>query len=207
MDEILRFFPDLSPVQIRQLQVMLKLYPRWNAKINVVSRRDIDNLAIHHILHSLAISRFITPVDGTTFMDLGAGGGFPSIPLAMLWPRCSFLLVDRIAKKLRVAQAVAGEAGIVNVAFQHGDSSECRQKFNYIVSRAVMPLPDLIKAARPHIGGISNNRRPNGLICLKGGDLAAEIQACKNRNIVTADIHSMFPLPFFENKYVVYTAL
>lgn len=207
MDEILRFFPDLSPTQIEQVEVMLREYPEWNSKINVVSRRDIDNLAVHHILHSLAIARFMTPQAGATFMDLGAGGGFPSIPLAMLWPECQFLLVDRIAKKLRVAAAVAEAAGIANVAFQHGDSSECRQKFNYVVSRAVMPLPDLIKAARPHIGGKNGATLPNGLICLKGGDLDDEIKACRNRNIVAADIHTMFPLPFFENKYVVYTAL
>lgn len=207
MDEILQFFPHLSPGQIQQLEVMLKEYPEWNSKINVVSRRDIDNLAVHHILHSLAIARFTTPAPGVTFMDLGAGGGFPSIPLAMLWPECHFVLVDRIAKKLRVAEAVAEAAGIANVSFQHGDSSECRQKFNYVVSRAVMPLPDLIKAARPHIGGKNGGTLPNGLICLKGGDLTDEIKECKNRNIVTADIHSIFPLPFFENKYVVYTAL
>ncbi len=207
MDEILRFFPDLTPQQREQLRVMLTLYPEWNAKINVVSRRDIDNLAIHHILHSLAIARFMKPKPGTTFMDLGAGGGFPSVPLAMLWPECSFLLVDRIAKKLRVAEAVANEAGLENVRVQHGDSSEIREKFNYVLSRAVMPLPDLIKAARPHIGGKNSNNLPNGLICLKGGDLTDEIKACKNRNIVAADIHSMFPLPFFENKYVIYTAL
>lgn len=207
MDEILRFFPDLSSAQIEQLQVMLREYPLWNDKINVVSRRDIDNLAVHHILHSLAIARFMTPAPGATFMDLGAGGGFPSIPLAMLWPDCHFLLVDRIAKKLRVAEAVADAAGIKNVAFQHGDSAECKQKFNYVISRAVMPLPDLIKAARPHIGGKNNGRLPNGLICLKGGDLTEEINSCKNRNIVSVDIYPSFPLPFFKNKYVIYTAL
>lgn len=151
MDEILRYFPELTPTQTERFMLLDALYREWNEKINVISRRDIDNLYVNHVLHSLSIARFFTPVSGTTFMDLGTGGGFPGIPLAILWPDCNFHLIDRIGKKIKVASAIAEAAGLENITFQHGDSGECHRKFDYVVSRAVMALPELVKACRGNI--------------------------------------------------------
>ena len=142
MEELLRYFPDLSATQIERFTALGRLYPEWNEKINVISRKDIDNLYTHHILHSLAIARFMTPVDGSLLIDLGTGGGFPGIPLAILWPGCRFHLIDRIGKKIRVASEIAAEIGLENVTFQHGDMGECKLKADYVVSRAVIPLSD-----------------------------------------------------------------
>ena len=137
MDVIKKYFPHLNVLQEKQFEALGLLYPDWNDKINVISRKDIDNLYVNHILHSLAIAKFLDPVPGTTFMDLGTGGGFPGIPLAILWPECRFHLVDRIGKKLKVAQSIAETIGLENVTFQHGDVSECKEKFDFVISRAV----------------------------------------------------------------------
>ena len=140
---ILKYFTQLSPKQQSQFEMLGHLYPEWNEKINVISRKDIDNLYEHHILHSLAICKFITPIAGTRFLDMGTGGGFPGIPLAIMWPQCQFHLIDRIGKKIKVAKAIAEAIGLENVTFQHGDIGECLDKYDFVVSRAVMRLSDL----------------------------------------------------------------
>lgn len=205
-DLIYRFFPQLDARQREAFGRMGDLYREWNAKINVVSRRDIDNIYPSHILHSLAIAALLGPLaDGTAFMDLGCGGGFPGIPLAVMYPQCTFHLVDRVGKKLTVASAVAQALDLDNVTVQHGDASECRDKYDYVVSRAVMQLEPLVKAAFRNIDNRrrDGNRYDPGLICLKGGDLAAEIAAV-HRPVMEFPVTEFFPLPCFELKEIVY---
>ena len=206
MEELLRYFPDLSATQIERFTALGRLYPEWNEKINVISRKDIDNLYTHHILHSLAIARFMTPVDGSLLIDLGTGGGFPGIPLAILWPGCRFHLIDRIGKKIRVASEIAAEIGLENVTFQHGDMGECKLKADYVVSRAVMPLADLVKIARKNIKKEQQNALPNGLICLKGGELQQEILPFR-KQAVSLNLSDHFKEEFFKTKKVVYVPL
>lgn len=206
MDFVLKYFPDLKAPAREALSAMLTAYPEWNDKINVVSRRDIENLEEHHILHSLAIAKFLTPVAGTTFLDLGTGGGFPGLPLAAVWPDCRFHLIDRVGKKLRVAEDVARRAGLTNVTFQHGDAGECHEKFDFVVSRAVMDLAPLVAIARRNIARTCRNAFPNGLICLKGGDLGAEIDAVKRPTIVVP-LSDYFTETFFSSKLLVYVDL
>lgn len=206
MEELLKYFPTLTPRQIEQFEALGTLYPEWNEKINVISRKDIGNLYTHHILHSLAIARFFTPVDGTRFVDLGTGGGFPGIPLAILWPGCSFHLIDRIGKKIRVATEIASAIGLENVTLQHGDSGECHEKFDFVVSRAVMQLDELVRISARLVGKPSHNRIPNGLICLKGGDLGAELGRVK-RPLLEVPLADYFSDPYFEGKDIVYVEL
>lgn len=208
-DIITRYFPGISDVQRGQFDLLGTLYPEWNERINVISRKDIGELYTRHILHSLAIARFLGPLKaGTTFMDLGTGGGFPAIPLAIFYPQCSFHLVDRIAKKLRVASEVAREAGITNITVQHGDAGECHSRFDYVVSRAVMPLDGLLKIASRNVARSGNpGAYPPGLICLKGGDLSAEIAACRRNDIINIAISDYFSEPFFETKEIIYVPL
>lgn len=210
MDEILKAFPLLSDRQRQQLADLGHLYADWNSKINVISRKDIDNIYIHHILHSLAIGKFITPCDGTEILDLGTGGGFPGIPLAILWPQCRFHLIDRIGKKIKVAQAVAEAIGLDNVTFQHGDSGECRKRFDYVVSRAVMTLGDLIPLITKNISRSprKDNPLPPGLIVLKGGDLSEETAAANRRDILDVPLSDFFPnISFFGTKHLLYVPL
>lgn len=206
MDEILKYYPDLSDIQRSRLEALMPLYSDLNAKVNVISRKDIDNLYVNHVLHSLSISKLITPVAGTAFIDLGCGGGFPGIPLAILWPGCRFHLIDRIGKKVRVAQTVAEAIGLSNVSFQHGDSGECRQKFDFVVSRAVMSLPDLIKASQHLVASRGKNKLPNGLICLKGGDLSDEILK-SGRDILDIPLSDYYSEPYYLTKKLLYTPL
>lgn len=203
---ISRYFPGLDELQRVQFDALETLYPYWNEKINVISRRDIDNLYTNHILHSLSIARFLQPVEGTRFMDLGTGGGFPGLPLAIMFPRCTFHLIDRIAKKLRVAREIASAIGLENITFQHGDSLECKEKFDFVVSRAVMTLPDLLKLARRNISRDNRNAWGNGLICLKGGDLKAEIDATRCE-VMEYDISTYFAEPYFATKKLIYIPL
>lgn len=183
-----------------------RLYPEWNEKINVISRRDIGNLEVNHILHSLAIAKFVQFVSGTHVLDLGTGGGFPAIPLAVLFPDTQFHLVDRIGKKLRVAQDVAHQAGLSNVTIQHGDIREVKGAFDFVVSRAVMPLPDIVPLVRRLITKEQHNAVPNGLICLKGGDLHDEIRTYA-KQVLVEDVSTYFTEPFFETKRLVYLPL
>lgn len=199
-----RYFPELSEQQLAQFDAMLRLYPEWNAKINVISRKDIDNLEVNHILHSLAIAKFIDFVPGSRILDFGCGGGLPGIPLAAMFPECHFHLIDRIGKKLRVASSIAEEIGLKNVTFQHGDIAECRDKYDFVVSRAVMNLPDLIKLCRKNISTQQKNHLPNGVITLKGGDLDSEMAEFVNMSMVE-DISKYFNEEFFETKKITYT--
>lgn len=199
------FFPSMTAESLDKFHIMSQLYPEWNEKINVISRKDIDNLIVNHILHSLAIAKFIRFSPGSTVIDLGTGGGFPGIPLAALFPDVHFHLVDRIRKKLSVAADVAQKCGLKNVSIQHGDIGECKVKADFVVSRAVMPQPDLVKLVGKNISKIQNNALPNGIIALKGGNLDAEIKPLASRTEIV-DIADYFPLPFFETKKIVYTS-
>lgn len=205
IDRILKYFPMLTGRQQTQLQAMMQLYPEWNGKINVISRKDIDNLEVHHLLHSLSIGRFISFIPGTKVLDLGCGGGLPGLPLAVLFPDVHFHLIDRIGKKIRVASEIAAAAGLTNVSFQHGDIGECKVKVHFVVSRAVMPLPDLIKLCRKNIGGEQINAVPNGFITLKGGELREEMRKyAKITELIP--LQSYFPEDeFFATKYITYT--
>ncbi len=206
INEIFQAFPNLTATQREQFQAMTSLYPEWNQKINVISRKDIGNLCVNHILHSLAIAKFIKFTPGTRILDIGTGGGFPGIPLAVFFPEVHFHLVDRIAKKLRVAADIAEKLNLKNVTFQHGDVGECHEKFDFVVSRAVMPQPDLMKLIRKNISPKGHNALPNGLITLKGGDLAAELGDLASTSEIIP-ISNYFPQPFFETKMIVYTPL
>lgn len=206
MDHLIKYFPNLSNTQVAQFQQLGVLYPSWNEKINVISRKDIDNLYVNHILHSLAIAKFLMPVDGSTFLDMGTGGGFPGIPLAILFPKCKFHLIDRIGKKIKVASSIAEEIGLTNVTFQHGDIAECRSQYDFVISRAVMRLDDLLPLIKKNISSVQKNAFPNGLICLKGGDLQDETKKVKSP-ILIEDLNQYFTEDFFETKKIVYVQL
>lgn len=206
MDIISKYFPTLTDEQQKQFQMLDPLYREWNEKINVISRKDIDNLYEHHILHSLSIAKFITPIDGTTFLDMGTGGGFPGIPLAIMWPECTFHLIDRIGKKIRVAQEIAAAIGLNNITFQHGDIGECRNRYDYVVSRAVMRLEELVPLIRKNISHSSTNALPNGLLCLKGGDIISEIEATK-APVLEVPLSDYFSEEYFTTKELIYVKL
>ena len=205
-NSILKYFPNITDVQIKQFELMGQLYPMWNEKINVISRKDIDNLYMNHILHSLSIAQFMTPIDGTTFLDMGTGGGFPGVPLATMFPNCNFHLIDRIGKKIKVATEIANEIGLKNVTFQHGDIGECRKKFDFVVSRAVMRLDELLPLIKKNIAKGNKNKYQNGLICLKGGDLNDEINGV-NYPVIDYPITEFFNEPFFETKKIIYVPM
>lgn len=173
---IKEYFPEITSQQMAQMSALDSLYRDWNAKINVISRRDIDNLYVRHVLHSLSIARFWnnTLADGTSILDIGTGGGFPGIPLAIMFPNSRFHLLDRIAKKIRVVNAVADALGLTNVSAQQGDIGECHDRYDYVVSRGVMRLDLLVSAIKKNIDKTNKNAYANGLICLKGGDLEDE---------------------------------
>lgn len=207
IDVIKSYFPKLTPLQIEQFESMMQLYPEWNEKINVISRKDIGNLEINHLLHSLSIARFIQFVPNSRILDLGAGGGFPSIPLAVMFPDVHFHLVDRIGKKLRVAASIAEATDLKNVSMQHGDIGECHERFDFIVSRAVMSLSDLLRLSRNNICKEQKNGIPNGLIALKGGDVNEEIKAC-HCHVEVEKISQWFPnQDFFATKLVTYVPM
>lgn len=201
-----KYFPGLSGKQREQFEKLGPLYADWNSKINVISRKDIDNLYTNHILHSLAIAKFLQPAPGTTFLDMGTGGGFPGIPLAIMYPECRFHLIDRIGKKIKVAQAIAETIGLTNVTFQHGDIGECRQKYDYVVSRAVMRLDELLPLIKKNVGGKQRNGVPNGLICLKGGDISDELRAARTAELVD-ELRNYFDEEYFATKKLVYVAM
>lgn len=201
-----KYFSGLSGKQHEQFEKLGPLYADWNSKINVISRKDIDNLYTNHILHSLAIAKFLQPAPGTTFLDMGTGGGFPGIPLAIMYPECRFHLIDRIGKKIRVAQAIAEAIGLTNVTFQHGDIGECRQKFDYVVSRAVMRLDELLPLIKKNVGGKQRNGVPNGLICLKGSDISDELRAARADELVD-ELCNYFDEEYFATKKLVYVAM
>ena len=206
MEHILNYFPELTEAQREQLSMIETLYPEWNDKINVISRKDINNLEVNHILHSLGLVKFVKFTSGTHIMDLGTGGGFPAIPLAIYYPEVTFHLVDRIGKKLRVAQDIAERIGLTNVTFQHGDVKEVKGTFDFVVSRAVMDLSDMVPLVKRLIDSEDRNAIPNGLLCLKGGDLTGEIAKYKNKVLVD-ELSSYFKEEFFKTKKVLYLPL
>lgn len=206
MDTIIKYFPELSETQRRQMAELEALYPEWNAKINVISRKDIDNLEVNHLLHSLGIVKFVKFAPGTRVMDLGTGGGLPGIPLAIYYPEVTFHLVDRICKKLKVAQDIASRIGLTNVTVQHGDVKEVKGKFDFVVSRAVMDLGDLVPLVKRFIASEDRNAVPNGLICLKGGDLSGEVAKFKHQVLID-ELSSYFNEEFFKTKKVLYLPL
>ena len=188
---------NLTGLQAEQFAQLEALYNDWNAKINVISRKDIQNLYEHHVLHSLGIAKVVNFKDGTTVMDLGTGGGFPGIPLAILFPNVQFHLVDSIGKKVKVANEVATAIGLKNVKFSHARAEEIKEHYDFVVTRAVMPMVDLMKVARKNIKKEQHNAVPNGIIALKGGELAGEIASMKN-------ICTVWELSdFFEEEYSV----
>lgn len=205
MELILKYFPDLTEEQKRQFAALYDLYTDWNSKINVISRKDIENLYEHHVLHSLGIAKVIRFKPGTKVMDLGTGGGFPGIPLAILFPEVQFHLVDSIGKKVRVATEIAGSIGLKNVTTRHARAEEEKQLFDFVVSRAVMPLTDLLKIIHKNISPKQQNALPNGLICLKGGELEKETMPVKNKTTMW-NLKEFFGEEFFETKKVVYVA-
>lgn len=203
MDEILKYFSNLSDEQQQQFAMLADLYKDWNQKINVVSRKDIDNIYLHHILHSLAIAQYIRFKDETHILDFGTGGGFPGIPLAIVFPKCRFKLIDRTAKKIKVTQEISRAIGLENVIAEQCAGEEEKGKYEFVVSRAVMPLGDLLKITRKNISKQQFNAIPNGLICLKGGDLLAEIRQFKKISDVTP-ITNWFKEAWFREKNVIY---
>jgi 16S rRNA (guanine527-N7)-methyltransferase len=196
-------FPNLSDVQKKQFEQLDELYRDWNEKINVVSRKDIDQLYLHHVLHSLGIAKVINFREGTTLMDIGTGGGFPGIPLAILFPQCKFYLIDSIGKKIKVAQAVADAIGLKNVVLAHKNVIEEKGKFDFVISRAVMDMGELLKLVRKNVARASQNALPNGVVVLKGGDLSTELAPFKKTSM-TWDLKDYFKDEFFETKKVVY---
>ena len=206
MDIILKYFPDITKEQKKQFAALYDLYTEWNAKINVISRKDIENLYEHHVLHSLGIARVIQFRAGSRIMDLGTGGGFPGIPLAILFPEVHFHLVDSIGKKVRVATEVASAIGLKNVTFRHARAEEEKQTFDFVVSRAVMPLADLIKIIKKNISVKQQNALPNGLICLKGGELEHEAMPFKHKTVMH-NLSDEFEEEFFKTKKVVYVTV
>jgi 16S rRNA (guanine527-N7)-methyltransferase len=206
MEFIKKYFPNITQEQSERFAALDALYRDWNSKINVISRKDIDNLYEHHILHSLGIAELISFKPGTRIMDLGTGGGFPGIPLAIMFPDVNFHLVDSIGKKIKVCNEVSSALGLTNVTTEWNRAENVKDKFDFVVSRAVMPLTDLVKLIRKNIAKESHNALPNGLICLKGGELEHEVMPMKSHTLVT-DLSNYFEEEFFETKKVVYVSL
>ena len=205
MDEILKQFPELTATQIKQFEQLGVLYPEWNAKINVISRKDIDELYIKHILHSLAIAKVLPFKKGSSILDVGTGGGFPGIPLAILYPEVNFYLIDAIAKKIKVVNAVAEVLNLKNVKAEQIRAANVDAKFDFIVSRAVTNMPDFVKWVRKKIKKESKHELKNGILYLKGGDLSEELALFPNAK--QTNIPEFFEDNFFETKKVVYLPL
>lgn len=206
MEHILHYFPTLTEKQKEQFAALDALYRDWNAKINVISRKDIDNLYEHHILHSLGIAKVIRFRPGSSVLDIGTGGGFPGIPLAILFPEVKFHLLDSIGKKVKVAQAVAEAIDLENVRCSHRNVMEDKEKYDFVVSRAVMQMSDLVKLIRKNVHHEQKNSLPNGVMCLKGGDIQSEMRPFKHCCEVWP-LSTYFEEEFFETKKVAYVSL
>jgi len=209
MEIIEKYFADFTPKQKEQLIALLPLYKEWNEKINVISRKDIDNFYLHHVLHSLTITTQFEFEKGASIMDLGCGGGFPGVPLAIFFPETEFFMVDSINKKLNVVKEIAATIGLTNITVKHTRAEDIKdRKFDSVVSRAVAPLKELWQWSKPLIKRIKtdNENVPNGLICLKGGDLTKEIQESGCKPYVW-DIDKVFPEEYFKEKYMLYQPL
>lgn len=203
MEEILKYFPDITEKQKQQYAALYDLYKDWNEKINVISRKDIENLYTHHVLHSLAIAKTLSFRPGTKVLDFGTGGGFPGIPLAIMFPEVEFKMIDGTGKKIRVVNEVASAIGLENINAVHLRGEEEKGKYDFVVSRAVMPLPDLMKIIKKNFLKEGKNSLPNGLICLKGGNVEGEMKPY--RKIAEAmEISSWFKDDWFNEKFVIY---
>jgi 16S rRNA (guanine527-N7)-methyltransferase len=201
LELITRYFDDFTPAQLAQLAGLKAAYQEWNAKINVVSRKDIDQIYLHHVLHSLSIAAIAEWTPGTQVIDIGCGGGFPTVPLAIFFPEVQFYAVDSIAKKLKVVDAVCEMVGIKNIETKHTRVEDIKnKKFDYAVSRAVAPLKDLWRWANPVL--VNKPNQPNGLICLKGGDLHQEIFESGTRPKMMP-IYDIFKEDYFKEKYII----
>ena len=205
MDKIIKYFPNITDKQKEQFEALNNLYRDWNSKINVISRKDIDNLYEHHVLHSLAIAKTISFRPGTRILDFGTGGGFPGVPLAIMFPEAEFKLIDGTGKKIRVAQEVANAIGLTNCHPAHLRAEDEKGLYDFVVSRAVMPLPDLVKISQKNIRKEQQNSMPNGFIVLKGGELQAELTPFRHIVDVT-EISNWFDEPWFKEKFVIYLA-
>ena len=203
MEEILKYFTYLTDKQKQQFAALFDLYKDWNEKINVISRKDIDNLYLHHVLHSLAIAKAVSFRPGTRILDFGTGGGFPGIPLAILFPETQFKMIDGTGKKIRVVNEVATAIGLENVEAVHLRGEEEKGKYDFVVSRAVMPLPDLMKIVKKNVGREQRNSLPNGVICLKGGNVEGEMRPFKKIAEAT-EITNWFDEDWFKEKFVIY---
>ena len=203
MRHILENFTHLSETQTKQFEMLYELYHEWNKKINVISRKDIDNVYEHHVLHSLAIAKLLHFADGSEILDLGTGGGFPGIPLAIMFPECQFKMIDGTAKKIKVVEEVAKSIGLDNCNAQHIRGEEEMGLYDFVVSRAVMPLKDLVALTKKNISNKQRNQLKNGIICLKGGDLDEEL-SCVKMPVTKVEITNYFPYEWLEKKYVIY---
>jgi 16S rRNA (guanine527-N7)-methyltransferase len=206
MQFIEKYFPKLTDRQHQQFAALDALYHEWNDKINVISRKDIDNLYLHHVLHSLAIARMIQFRPDTRILDFGTGGGFPGIPLAILFPECKFKLIDGTGKKIFVAQTVIDSIGLENCCAEHLRGEDEKDRYDFVVSRAVMPLPDLVKIVRKNIAPTSHNALPNGILCLKGGELQPEIAPFR-RIVQVQALSDWYSEDWFKKKYCIYLPL
>jgi 16S rRNA (guanine527-N7)-methyltransferase len=200
---ILRYFPDISDSQVNRFSGLKEIYQTWNSRINVISRKDFDNFYIHHVLHSLAIAKFIHFANGTRILDAGTGGGFPGVPLAIMFPEAEFFLLDSIEKKIRVVSSVADELDLTNVTAIRKRIEEEKGRYDFIVSRAVTAFPEFVKLTQKNIDPGNKNKIRNGIIYLKGGDFSAEIGAYMKK-IVIRNITDFFSEPYFETKKIVY---
>lgn len=203
METIKKYFKNLTEEQTKQLEKLYELYHDWNSKINVISRKDIDNLYLHHVMHSMAIAKAVNFRPGTKILDFGTGGGFPGVPLSILFPECTFKLIDGTGKKIHVATEVANAIGLKNCHPEHLRGEDEKGQYDFVVSRAVMPLPDLVKIVKKNISKRQQNALPNGVICLKGGDLQAEIKPFKNVVELT-ELSTFFDEEWFKEKYIIY---
>ncbi|MBR1631867.1 MAG: 16S rRNA (guanine(527)-N(7))-methyltransferase RsmG [Paludibacteraceae bacterium] len=203
MLQIQHYFPQLTETQLQQLRALGTLYTEWNAKINVISRKDIGNLYEHHVLHSLSIARFIHFRPGTEVLDVGTGGGFPGVPLAIMFPEVRFKLIDSIGKKIKVAAAVAESVGLKNVQLEQLRAEDEHGRYDFVVSRAAMSMSDLVKLVRKNISKHQQNAMPNGIICLKGGDLQAELKPF-GRSVELTGLSTWFSEEFFQTKQLIY---
>lgn len=206
MQTIVKYFPHLSTEQQSQFAALDELYHDWNTKINVISRKDIDNLYLHHVLHSLAIGKLIRFKPETHILDFGTGGGFPGIPLAIMFPDCQFRMIDGTGKKIRVVNEVAAALNLHNVEAIHRRGEEEKDRFDFVVSRAVMPLPDMVKIVRKNVSKTQYNALPNGIIALKGGDLSEELKPFGKKLMVTP-ISDYFTEEWFADKQIIYLPL
>ena len=203
MHLLLKYFPDLSPLQISQFEALGGLYHEWNEKINVISRKDIDELYVRHVLHSIAIAKVIRFQPGTTLIDVGTGGGFPGIPLAILFPECQFTLIDAIGKKILVAGEVATSLNLSNVQARKNRIQEIKTRYDFVISRAVTAFPEFVAMVRKNVSPISRNALPNGIIYLKGGDFETELKPF-GTSAELFDLSKIFSEPFFDTKKVIY---